>query len=159
MLDGPLSQEPWLRKLKTLANGKTTIWDQPRKIYYVQNPVTKDYEVGGYYRSDDNLKFTLLTVPKSGHFVPNTQFLATKTFLSDIIAGGKLVCHKTTPQECETGPIMCNFMNSCSNQGTCSPTTGKCTCNANFVGADCSHALNQLSIDSPSQKTYNTQGI
>ncbi len=38
MLDGPLTHEPWLRMLKTLSPGKTNMWDQARKIYYVEDP-------------------------------------------------------------------------------------------------------------------------
>lgn len=75
-LDGPLTHEPWIRTMKTMQN--TNLWDQPRKIYYVYDEVTKGYDVGGYYRTDQNARFTLLTIPKSGHFVPSTQLLATK---------------------------------------------------------------------------------
>jgi hypothetical protein len=72
------------------------MWNQPRKIYYVHNDVTNSYEVGGYYRTDDNAKITLITIPKSGHFVPMSQLLASKNFLTDIWKNGRLLCHKGT---------------------------------------------------------------
>ena len=131
-LDGPLTHRPWIKTLKSLAS--TNLWDQPRKIYYVYDSTTSSYEVGGYYRTDDSAKFTFLTIPKSGHFVPATQLLATKTFITDMGAGGKLLCHKEDDKECQTGAIMCSFMKGCSNHGSCSDVTGRCTCNPGFYG-------------------------
>ena len=84
-----------------------------RKIYYIDDNQDNS-TVGGYYRSDDNLKFTFLTIPKSGHFVPRSQPLISKAFLTDIINNGKLTCHKTKPSDCETAPIMCQYMSNCS---------------------------------------------
>lgn len=72
MLDGPLTQPPWLQNLRSLSSDGGSLWTLPRKIFYVLNPTTQAYEVGGYYREDPALKFTFLTVPKSGHFVPLT---------------------------------------------------------------------------------------
>lgn len=74
-----------MRMLRSLNSDNGKIWDQARKIYYVQDPVSQQYQVGGYYRSDDTIKFTFLTIPKSGHFVPITQQLASRNFLEDII--------------------------------------------------------------------------
>lgn len=77
-----------MKTLKSLAN--TQIWNQPRKIYYVHNNITGIDEVGGYYRADVDAKITLLSIPKSGHFVPATQLLASKNFLQDMWQTGYL---------------------------------------------------------------------
>jgi hypothetical protein len=159
MLDGPLTQEPWLKALKTLAGDNQAMWSKPRKIYYVHDDVANQDIVGGYYRTDDTYKFTFLTVPKTGHFVPIAQLLTTKTFLKDIITKGSLQCHKQTEAECETGAIMCGYMNSCSKQGTCSSTTGKCACNSGFTGADCSDTLINLPQAGNFQQSYQVQGV
>jgi hypothetical protein len=61
--DGPLSCEPWLRRLD-IPDSKE-FWEQARNIYYLSDNTT-----GGYYRQ--NSVFSFLTVPKAGHFVPNS---------------------------------------------------------------------------------------
>jgi hypothetical protein len=40
MLDGPQTLDPFIRLLKSVASDNGALFDQPRKIYYVQNPVT-----------------------------------------------------------------------------------------------------------------------
>ena len=135
-----------MKTLKSLVN--TQMWNQPRKIYYVHDNTTGIDEVGGYYRSDENAKITLMSIPKSGHFVPATQLLASKNFLQDIWLNGRLMCHKgTDPKECDTGSIMCSFMKGCSGHGACNEATGKCACSAGFGGADCSTQLVTLPSD------------
>lgn len=37
MLDGPLTQEPWIKLLKSINSDGGAIFNQPRKIYYVQD--------------------------------------------------------------------------------------------------------------------------
>jgi hypothetical protein len=145
MLDGPKTQEPWLKNLRTLSgdNG-VEFWNQPRKIYYIKDPVTQEYKVGGFFRQSERTKISFLTVPTSGHFVPITQQLDTRFFLQDIISNGKLTCHKENPSDCETGPIMCKYMDGCSNSGTCNPITGQCECTQGHFGADCSQTYLSL---------------
>lgn len=149
MLDGPLTQEPWIRLLKSINSDSGAIFDQPRKIYYVQDPVSKAFEVGGYYRSDDKLKFTFLTIPKSGHFVPITQQLASRNFVNDIAQQGKLVCHKDKPEDCDTGAIMCSFMKGCSTAGECDVETGRCKCYGPYINSDCSDIWWSLPYNGP----------
>ena len=60
--DGPISCEPWLRRLN--IPDYSSFWSEARSIYYLS-----DNSTGGYYRQ--NSAFTFLTVPKAGHFVPN----------------------------------------------------------------------------------------
>jgi hypothetical protein len=67
--DGPQTLEDFLRNINALAD--TDLFEQAKKIYYIPTSDNNTFEVGGYYRSTGN--FTLLTVPKSGHFVPTTQ--------------------------------------------------------------------------------------
>ena len=75
-----------------------------------------------------------MTVPNAGHFVPAE---ATKAFLLDYFAEGKLSCHAAKEADCSTKNIMCKFMNNCSSNGECLET-GLCKCNPGFRGADCS---------------------
>lgn len=39
---------------------------------------------------------------------------------------------------------MCGYMSSCSGHGTCEDATGTCKCDAGFITADCSHAIEAL---------------
>lgn len=148
-----------MKTLRSLAN--TQMWNQPRKIYYVHDEIKGIDEVGGFYRTDDDAKITLISIPKSGHFVPATQLLASKNFLKDIWQNGKLLCHKgTDPKECDTGPIMCHFMNNCSSHGTCNDSTGKCVCIPGFGGADCATQLVILPSDGSSyQQSFPSFGF
>lgn len=102
--------EKWLRNSRYLQKNNGKLWNQARKIYYVKQS-DGSYIVGGYYRTDPDNKFTFLTVPKAGHFVPSTQLDVTKQFLSDYMSNGELVCHKDKPEECQTESIMCSYMN------------------------------------------------
>lgn len=71
--DGPVTQEAWL---KTVPHLPREFFNLNRQIYYV--PKNGDYIVGGWYRQDGDQTFTLLTVPKAGHFVPTTMIDTTK---------------------------------------------------------------------------------
>lgn len=156
LLDGPLTHDPWIRLLKSVQSDNGALFDSPRKIYYVQNPVTQQYEVGGYYRSDESIKFTFFTVPKSGHFVPIGEALSSQMFVNDIITQGKLVCHKPNPTDCDTGPVMCGFMDKCNSAGTCNQATGKCECtDPSKYGPDCAESWIQL----PLNQTLSVSGI
>lgn len=46
-------------------------WTRTRNIYYFNNSDGEE-TVGGYFRSQGN--FTLITVPKAGHFVPGDNY-------------------------------------------------------------------------------------
>jgi hypothetical protein len=108
-------------------------WNLNRKIYYYKDNLGEE-QVGGYYRQKGN--FTLMTVPKAGHFMPHDNFYATKSFLDDFVSSGSLICHKVN-KICDTVQTMCKAMNNCNN-GTCL-SNGQCQCNGMTVkGADCS---------------------
>ena len=73
--DGPLTMYPWMKDLQTLKRNKDNFWKQARKIYYLLDGGDNS-TVGGYYRSDS--RFTFLSVPKAGHFVPTTNMPSTR---------------------------------------------------------------------------------
>jgi hypothetical protein len=140
LTDGPVTMEPWLRLLNMFKANSGAIWNQPRKIYYLKD----GEQVGGYYRADPSLRFILMTVPKTGHFVPTYQLNVTQLFLQDMIDFGSLSCHREKPEDCDTGPIMCEYNKGCSGHGTCSNATGKCTCQKGYYGTDCSDSIIEL---------------
>ena len=67
--DGPKTQELWLRKLR--FEGSEDFWSQSRQIYWVNNDQKESGQLinGGLWRTSEFFEY--LTVPKSGHFVPN----------------------------------------------------------------------------------------
>lgn len=67
--DGPTTMM-WMDKLLQFGYGGNNFFEQSRKIYYFYDDKS-GFRVGGYYRYDPVKKFTFLTVPKSGHFVPH----------------------------------------------------------------------------------------
>lgn len=91
-LCGPAQVNPWIRSLETPAN----FWDQDRKIYYVPNATVEETNAvftGGYYRNSD--VFAYLTVPKAGHFVPNSHnnYPVSFQFFSDYLNFQNLECY------------------------------------------------------------------
>ena len=75
MQDGPSTQF-WMKSIPEVNIKDPDYWTNARKFYYVKD---KDGNtiVGGYYRSSDKTPLTVLTVPKSGHFVPYTYLRPT----------------------------------------------------------------------------------
>jgi len=135
--DGPKTQEPWLRRLA--FNDSVEFWDQSRKVYYVPDPVSGNQIIGGYYREVPN--FTYLTVPKAGHFVPNNYYQPSYQFFFDYLNNQSLQCHN--PDGCSVVDAQCDYMNQCSEHGTCG-ANGQCTCVNGWKGADCSLKNNEL---------------
>ena len=131
MRDGAAGQHIWM---KELLNVSKNFWKQDRKIYYYQGDedVTN---VGGYYTREG--EFTLLTVPKAGHFIPQDNYLASKAFLDDYVQHGSLQCRDKDSQ-CSVAKDMCTAMNQCSTHGQCG-ANGQCQCHTNYKGADCSY--------------------
>lgn len=81
--------------------------------------------MGGYFKTEGN--FTLLTVPKSGHFVPADNYYASKAYLDDYAQSRKLLCHQKDG-DCHVTDKMCSAMNNCNGNGLCSDQ-GQCQCN------------------------------
>ena len=106
--DGPKTQEPWLRRLN--FEGSDDFWSQSRQTYWVQNFTNSETQLinGGKWRSSDYFEY--LTVPKSGHFVPENYFSPSYSFLYDYINNGqKLECKDTTA--CSVVADRCAAMN------------------------------------------------
>ena len=84
-------------------------------------------------------------MPKAGHFVPNNYFSPSYSFLSDYIAGKKLVCQKTDGDKCSVVSQRCSAMNNCNGNGSCNQVTGQCECSDGYKFADCSKKVMDLS--------------
>lgn len=92
--------------------------------------------VGGYWITEGS--FSLLTVPKSGHFIPANYYEASRSYLDDFVEHKALQCHS---ESCKVTDQMCSFMNNCSNNGLCN-ADGQCQCHSPmFKGADCSQVV------------------
>jgi hypothetical protein len=57
-------------------------WTRTRNIYYFNSSAGEE-QVGGYYKTEGN--FTLLAVPKAGHFIPADNYEASKAYLDDYV--------------------------------------------------------------------------
>ena len=100
----------WFKGLLQLYGSGSNFFEQARKIYYYQNQDGNN-RVAGYFRYDPLKKFTHLTIPKAGHFVPTFNMEASKLMVRDIIQYGQLKCHMPNDSDCETAPLMCSYMN------------------------------------------------
>ena len=132
--DGYITQDIWMREL---LNVSQSFWNQSRQIYYFKSPEDRTLKVGGYFAQEGN--FTLLAVPKSGHFMPADYYDASKAFMDDYVNHGKLICH--SEEGCSTIEKRQAYMNNCSNHGSFDPTFGNCICDSSYVGADCRHHM------------------
>lgn len=96
--------------------------------------------VGGYWADNTATqgKFTLMTVPKSGHFIPYNFYDTSKAVLDDMVVNGTLSCHKSDGT-CKMNTQMCNHMNqnNGAQHGLCN-SEGFYQCEAGWTGADCS---------------------
>lgn len=86
MQDGIASQYRWMKDLLKVSS---EFWTQDRKVYYYQGNDNQT-KVGGYYLTEKS--FALLSVPKSGHFVPADNYYASKAYIDDIVVNGTLTC-------------------------------------------------------------------
>ena len=111
-------------------------WTRIRNIYYFNNSAGEE-QVGGYYKSEGS--FTLVTVPKAGHFVPGDNYEAAKSFLDDYIINNSLVCRKI--DGCDQFKIVQKYLNNCSDRGSFDSKFGGCICNKDYTGGDCNDIL------------------
>lgn len=150
--DGPLTMPLWMKDLQVLQNNDNKFWKQARKIFYLQDGANND-TIGGYYRTDS--RFTFLSVPKAGHFVPTTNMAATRQFLRDYISPARALgcwnADRNRINQCSTADIMCKYTKNatfgleCMGNGNCdSAITGQCTCFKGYRGADCSKQVTDL---------------
>lgn len=149
--DGPSTHEAWLRNVPHLP---TDFFNLNRKIYWV--PQGQGFIVGGYYREDPSPKkgFTLLSIPKAGHFVPTDMLETTKQFIIDFVNNKQLMCHKNE-EDCSTVTTMCKYMGNCNGHGQCSQVTGQCKCDNGWRGADCSEQAQILTSSYNNKITTN----
>lgn len=132
MQDGIATQYEWM---KQLLNVPQSFWEKSRNIYRFGVDSNQNYKVGGYWIEYSN--FTLLTVPKSGHFIPANYYEASINFLDDMVSNdGKLMCQNASlaPYNCSTDQMMIDAMANCSGQNH---SNGVCQCDLNYKGADC----------------------
>lgn len=126
--------------MKELLKVQDSFWTQDRKIYYYQGEDGQT-KIGGYFQRENS--FVLLSVPKSGHFVPADNYYASKAYIDDIVSNGTLTCHADS---CSVVDKMCSAMNDCNGAGICG-ANGQCGCfNSMTKGADCAY---QAAYNSP----------
>jgi len=123
-----------LRKSKYLNE---QLWEDSRKIYYVNDTYAGKMKVGGYWRSDYKGLVTLFTLPKAGHSALRTDVVTLMSLIGDMMTpdftGPK--CHAKDRGQCYTGGNMCEMMNGCNRNGYCDQ--GQCVCGKGWTGADC----------------------
>lgn len=83
--DGPTTIESWITQTTNFK--ASDLYALDRQIYYI-NSTANGFYTGGYFRRTPNGKFTLMTVPKAGHYVPTDVLEVTKFMLSDLISKG-----------------------------------------------------------------------
>ena len=70
--------------------------------------------------------------------VPAYQPYASMQFVMDYIEKGYLYCETESNGSCKSvASDMCDYMNDCNGNGSCN-SYGKCECDKDFFGADCS---------------------
>lgn len=125
--------EPWLKSSNYLD---PLIWEDSRKIYYVNDTYSKKIKVGGYWRSDPQNLVTLFTLTKAGHSALRRDVPTLMQMIGDYMTSDKkLQCHAVNASDCETNVKMCLAMNGCNGNGFCSQ--GQCVCKQGWSGADC----------------------
>lgn len=123
MQDGYQNQLAWMPKLLNLND---EFWDQDRKTFFFHKD--GDEKVGGYYRQTGN--FTLMSVPKSGHFVPYGYYDASKAIIDDYVQMNQLKCLTDEGDVdpyyiyCRAVENMCDAMNQCNGNGVCYKKNG-----------------------------------
>ena len=136
--DGAKTQEMWLRN--TQIPDSSGLWDSQRLIYWVPDPSdSSSYLNGGLYRT--NGIFTLLTVPKAGHFVPANYYQPSYQFFYDYLNKQGLDTH--APDAAQPASAQCKAMNNCNGHGTCG-ANGLCSCDSGYKFGDCSLVSNEL---------------
>ena len=97
------------------------MWEDSRKIYYVNDTYAKRMKVGGYWRSDSKSLITLFTLPKSAHSALRGDVVTLMSLIGDFMSADKkgLQCHAQNASDCKTSVKMCLAMNACNGNGYC----------------------------------------
>jgi len=106
--------------------------------------------IAGYVKAAQNLTF--VTVYGAGHFVPMNQPVTSLNMLERFI-------NKTSPTFCydcvSQSPLFCVLLSNCSNHGSCH--NGKCVCDNNHFGIDCSNEIIDVSNNKGNVKSGSLQ--
>lgn len=136
--------------MKKLLNLNPEFWEQDRQVYYY--PVSGVNMVGGYWTDNRAWggSFTLMTIPKSGHFAPYDNYYTSIHILNDMVSDGHLSCHKTSG-DCSVASRMCTYMEDDDSKGTCQ-SNGQYKCKAGYIGADCTNEL--ITVEAEKQRSF-----
>ena len=78
--------------------------------------------------------------------VPVSEPLLSKLYVQSMMEHGHLACEMESSNKCLSfADSMLAYMDNCSGHGSGSTSTGKCTCNSGWYGADCSTKVTDLS--------------
>jgi vitellogenic carboxypeptidase-like protein len=131
LIDGPQGIE---RALREMSWSKSEEFKKaPRELW--KEKAGNDTITLGYIKQYKNLQF--ITMRNAGHFTSKDRMQSSLKLLQHIFSGeDKISCPDDT---CKLWEKKCSAMNHCNNNGKCDETTGgKCECNSDFYGPDCS---------------------
>ena len=133
IFDGPQGIE---RALHTLNYKNSENWkNSTREHWKIPLEGTNKYVLAGYIKQHGNLIF--VSMRKAGHLVPRDRPVTSLNLLEHILSDEINI--KCPDDNCSLAKIKCNAMENCSGNGICAENTGgKCICNHEFFGPDCS---------------------
>lgn len=125
-------------------DGRDTFDTQPRKNFtYYDIYSDNEVRVGGWYRHHDY--FSVMVTPQAGHMVPMTEPYMSMMHVKSMMEHGHLICENEDDLGCHSfASSMLSAMDNCGDHGSGSLSTGKCTCDAGWFGADCATWVNDL---------------
>jgi len=120
--DGPMGTEKYLHDLQWPGQAEYLLSE---RLQWKVNG-----SIAGYVKTAKNLIF--ITIVGAGHFVPMDQPQHSLDMLDRFTNKSSIFCYDCISQSTS----FCMLLSNCSNHGTCSQ--GKCLCNSNYYGRDCS---------------------
>jgi hypothetical protein len=79
-------------------------------------------------------------------------------FVTDYVNYGELKCYDG--DDCATlAGDMCNYMQDCNGNGSCSSSTGLCECKTGYFGADCSVQVSEFENHSTAMQKVSESGV
>lgn len=143
LVEGPQGLERAVHSLN--FSFKKEFENKPRSLWKI--PIDQNKSViAGYIKQVGNL--ALITMRNAGHFAPLGRPGSMFDLMQHVLSDEKE--WKCPDDKCSLAKSKCLFMNKCNGNGSCGePTGGKCICNENFYGPDCS-----LHVESLTTGTY-----